>query len=205
MAASLSAASLPSRRIRSRAVLTASACFSSSSIGLTFTCICFAILNGVLGSATAFSAARWCLSTAIAHDDRADAPARYPTARPNLRKILRRSGPHIGLRRPTCSEISTPAPNRRPPPRQGIRRWQAVIALQHGTGLRPFLVRLTDMAADFPRTLGRAAGGSLPRAGRRQDLAALPAPLLHRHKTAIGVKAPAENLGDARCCRSPTG
>jgi hypothetical protein len=46
--ASLSAASLASRKARRRAVLAAAACFSSSSGGIAFTCIYFAILNASL-------------------------------------------------------------------------------------------------------------------------------------------------------------
>jgi hypothetical protein len=45
---SLSAASLIRRSARSRAVLAASACFSSSPGSLTFTCTCFIISNGPL-------------------------------------------------------------------------------------------------------------------------------------------------------------
>jgi len=65
---------------------------------------------------------------------------------------------------------------------------EAIIAWLHGTGLRPFLARLTPWEQPvFPRSLQGAAGRRLPAPRRRQAAAPLPSPVLPPRRDHCGA------------------
>ena len=117
-------------------------------------------------------------------DARADAPGRRRgrVARPPRRRARPVAGQAARvLLRPAGAALRRASRSGRPTTSRSWTSVAAIIAWLHGTGLRPFLARLTD--GERPVFLDRYAAllaEAYPGASRRQDPAPLPAAVLHR-------------------------